>query len=116
MCEVDEGDVEELEVVDVEEEEDEEVVVVVELVWEKDENELLLEERLEEEKVEESLEETGVGLLLALELGVGVEVLAGSDDGVEVTDGAAEEGVGVLVELLEDIVNCLPKTSFLGFL
>ena len=73
-------------------------------------DELVLKVELEE-KVDESEVEAGVGLLLAFELdelGLGLEELDG-------TVGVGE--VGVLVELFEpDIVNCLPKTSFLGCL
>jgi hypothetical protein len=67
----------------------------------------------DEVKAEDSEVETGVGLLLAIELDdIGGE-LAG-DAGAEVEDAAREDGV--LVELEPDIVNCLPKMSFLGCL
>jgi hypothetical protein len=62
--------------------------------------------------IEEALEITGVGLLLAFELDIGgSDVLEGVGDGVDAEVGAGP--VSVLVEL-EAIVNCLLKTSFLG--
>jgi hypothetical protein len=62
--------------------------------------------------IEEALEITGVGLLLAFELDIsGSDVLEGVGDGVDAEVGAGL--VSVLVEL-EAIVNCLLKTSFLG--
>ena len=120
LCELcDVGEV----VVDVGTDDVEEVVddgkldVPEDVVWSKDEEELRMTGRDVVEMAGVSEEETGVGLLLALELdeigaGLGLEELVGSD-GDEVGDaGAGEEGV--LVELLEDIVSGLPKTRFLG--
>jgi hypothetical protein len=106
-CEVgvcdDEG-VEELEVMGVEEELDDWEVLILE-------DEEVLMGRLLDEVVEESEVETGVGLLLAIELD-GIEELAGAGGAVD--DGA--RGEVVLVELELDIVNCLLKTSFLVYL
>lgn len=68
---------------------------------------------IEEERVLEVsgvLLETGVELLLAIELDGGTEVLVG-DDGVWVD--VVGTPVSVLVELV-DMVNCLLNTSFLG--
>lgn len=77
------------------------------------EEEVVNIEELEEVGViEEALEITGVGLLLAFELDIGgSDVLEGGGDGVDAEVGAGP--VSVLVEL-EAIVNCLLKTSFLG--
>ncbi len=60
--------------------------------------------------VSEELVETGGGLLLAIELDDGIEVLEGDGDAWVDVVGTP---VIVLVELV-DIVNCLLKTSFLG--
>jgi hypothetical protein len=70
---------------------------------------------IEEEKeleVSELVLETGEGLLLAIELDDGIEVLV--DDGAAWAD-VVGTAVSVLVELV-DIVNCLANTSFLGLL
>ena len=56
--------------------------------------------------------ETGGGLLLAIELVDGLDVLVGDGDGVEVVGTP----VSVLVVELVAIVNCLLNTSFLGCL
>ena len=106
-CGVDEGVDDELEEMGVEEELDDSDVLVCEV------EEELMGRLVEEEMVEESEVETGVGLLLAIELDDIEEELAGTV-GAAVEDDAREEVV--LVELEPDIVNCLPKTSFLGCL
>lgn len=65
--------------------------------------------------IEEALEITGEGLLLAIELDSGgSDVLEGEGDGVDAEVGAGP--VSVLEVELEAIVNCLLKTSFLGCL
>jgi hypothetical protein len=73
---------------------------------------LNIEELEELGVIEEELEITGVGLLLAIELDGGSEVLEGDGVDEEVDAGP----VSVLEVELEAIVNCLLKTSFLGCL
>jgi hypothetical protein len=109
-CVEDEEKDDELEELNVKGELDDGVVLICE------EEDVELREKLEEDGmgVEESEVETGVGLLLAIELDDIWEELDGAE-GAEVDDTAARED-GVLVELDPDIVNCLPKTSFLGCL
>jgi hypothetical protein len=108
-CDEDEENDDELEEIGVEEELDGCEVLLIE-----EEDEELTGRLVEDdEKEEESEVETGVGLLLAFELDDIGEELAG-DEGAEVEDAGREDGV--LVELEPDIVNCLPKTSFLGCL
>lgn len=79
------------------------------------EEEVVREEVLSIEEVEGLEEgeevETGGGLLLAIELEGGSEVVVGDDEEEEVVGTP----VSVLVELV-DIVNCLLNTSFLGCL
>lgn len=106
-CVEDEENNSELDELKVEEELDDGVV----LICVEDDEEL--GRKLEEDEImEESEEETGVGLLLA----IGLEIWEELDgvEGVGVDDAAVREGV--LVELELDIVNCLWKTSLLGCL
>jgi hypothetical protein len=75
--------------------------------------ELIIVEEEEGEGVLEGVVETEEGLVLAIELDVGSDVLVGDDDGEEVVGGTPEF---VLEVELVAIVNFLLNTSFLGCL